>query len=350
MFENKNTTSLNEIGEFGLIDHLTKNFSVVHSTTQKGIGDDAAVINFTEGQTLVSTDLLIEGIHFDLSYMPLKHLGYKSVVVNLSDVYAMNAHPTQITVSIAVSNRFTLEALEELYTGIELACKNYKVDLVGGDTSSSTTGLIISVTVMGQAEKEKISYRSGAKPNDLLLVSGDLGGAYMGLQVLEREKDVFKVNPNNQPDLALYSYCVERQLKPEARKDIIELLEEVGIIPNAMIDLSDGLSSEIFHLCKSSGVGCDVYEEKLPADPQTSGTAEEFKINTSTALLNGGEDYELLMAIKTEDYDKIKGHPLLTPIGHFTDKKEVCNMITGLGQSISLEAQGWKNFNKGQSA
>ena len=350
MFENKNTTSLKEIGEFGLIDHLTKNFSVVHSTTQKGIGDDAAVINFTEGQTLVSTDLLIEGIHFDLSYMPLKHLGYKSVMVNLSDLYAMNAHPTQITVSIAVSNRFTLEALEELYKGMELACKNYKVDLVGGDTSSSTTGLIISVTVMGQAEKEKISYRSGAKPNDLLLVSGDLGGAYMGLQVLEREKDVFKVNPNNQPDLALYSYCVERQLKPEARKDIIELLEEVGIIPNAMIDLSDGLSSEIFHLCKSSGVGCDVYEEKLPADPQTSGTAEEFKINTSTALLNGGEDYELLMAIKTEDYDKIKGHPLLTPIGHFTDKKEVCNMITGLGQSISLEAQGWKNFNKGHSA
>ena len=350
MFENKNTTSLKEIGEFGLIDHLTKNFSVVHSTTQKGIGDDAAVINFTEGETLVSTDFLIEGIHFDLSYMPLKHLGYKSVVVNLSDVYAMNAHPTQITVSIAVSNRFTLEALEELYKGIELACKNYEVDLVGGDTSSSTTGLIISVTVMGQAEKEKISYRSGVKPNDLLLVSGDLGGAYMGLQVLEREKDVFKVNPNNQPDLALYSYCVERQLKPEARKDIIELLEEVGIIPNAMIDLSDGLSSEIFHLCKSSGVGCDVYEEKLPADPQTSGTAEEFKINTSTALLNGGEDYELLMAIKTEDYDKIKGHPLLTPIGHFTDKKEVCNMITGLGQSISLEAQGWKNFNKGQSA
>ncbi len=222
--------------------------------------------------------------------------------------------------------------------------------MVWGDTSSSTTGLIISVTVMGQAEKEKISYRSGAKPNDLLLVSGDLGGAYMGLQVLEREKDVFKVNPNNQPDLALYSYCIERQLKPEARKDIIELLEEVGIIPNAMIDLSDGLSSEIFHLCKSSGVGCDVYEEKLPSDPQTSGTAEEFKINTSTALLNGGEDYELLMAIKTDDYDKIKGHPLLTPIGHFNDKKEVCNMITGLGQSISLEAQGWKNFNKGQSA
>ena len=350
MFENKNTTPLSEIGEFGLINHLTKNFPVFHSTTHKGIGDDAAVMNFTEGHTVVSTDFLIEGIHFDLSYMPLKHLGYKSVMVNLSDVYAMNAHPTQITVSIAVSNRFPLEALEELYTGIELACKNYSLDLVGGDTSSSTTGLIISITAIGQAEKEKITYRSGAKPNDLLFVSGDLGGAYMGLQVLEREKEVFKVNSNNQPDLSLYTYCVERQLKPEARKDIIELLEEVDIIPNAMIDISDGLSSEIFHLCKASGVGCDLYEEKLPADPQTSTTAEEFKINSSTALLNGGEDYELLMAIKTEDYDKIKGHPLLTPIGHFTDQKGVCNMITGLGQTIPLEALGWKNFNKGQSA
>jgi thiamine-monophosphate kinase len=271
-------------------------------------------------------------------------------MVNLSDVYAMNAHPTQITVSLAVSNRFPLEALEELYSGIALACKNYKVDLVGGDTSSSSTGLIISITAVGQAEEKKITYRSGAKANDLLVVSGDLGGAYMGLQVLEREKEVFKVNPNNQPDLALYSYCVERQLKPEARKDIIELLEEVEIVPNAMIDISDGLSSEIFHLSKASGVGCDIYEEKLPADPQTSSTAEEFKINSSTALLNGGEDYELLMAIKTEDYDKIKGHPLLTPVGHFTDQKEVCNLITGLGQSIPLQAQGWKNFNKDESA
>ena len=350
MFENKNTTPLSEIGEFDLIDHLTKAFPLIHPSTLKGIGDDAAVLDFTERQTVVSTDLLIEGIHFDLSYVPLKHLGYKSIMVNLSDVYAMNAHPTQITVSIAVSNRFPLEALEELYAGIELACKNYKVDLVGGDTSSSTTGLIISVTVMGQAQKEKITYRSGAKPNDLLVVSGDLGGAYMGLQVLEREKEVFKVNPNNHPDLALYSYCIERQLKPEARKDIIDLLEEVDIIPNAMIDISDGLSSEIFHLSKSSGIGCAVYEEKLPTDPQTYSTAEEFKINSSTALLNGGEDYELLMAIKTEDYDKIKGHPLLTPIGHFTGQKEVCNMITGLGQSIPLEAQGWKSFNKDISA
>jgi thiamine-monophosphate kinase len=350
MLENKNTTPLSEIGEFGLIDHLTKNFPIIHPSTLKGVGDDAAVLNLNKGQSVITTDLLIEGIHFDLSYVPLKHLGYKSVIVNLSDVYAMNAHPTQITVSLAVSNRFPLEALEELYSGIALACKNYKVDLVGGDTSSSATGLIISITAVGQVESEKITYRSGAKANDLIVVSGDLGGAYMGLQVLEREKEVFKVNPNNQPDLALYSYCVERQLKPEARKDIIELLEEVEITPNAMIDISDGLSSEVFHLTKASGMGCDIYEEKLPADPQTSNTAEEFQINSSTALLNGGEDYELLMAIKTEDYNKIKGHPLLTPIGHFTDQKEVCNLITGLGQSIPLQAQGWKNFNKDESA
>ncbi len=350
MLENKNTTPLSEIGEFGLIDHLTKNFPIIHPSTLKGVGDDAAVLNLNKGQSVITTDLLIEGIHFDLSYVPLKHLGYKSVIVNLSDVYAMNAHPTQITVSLAASNRFPLEALEELYSGIALACKNYKVDLVGGDTSSSATGLIISITAVGQVESEKITYRSGAKANDLLVVSGDLGGAYMGLQVLEREKEVFKVNPNNQPDLALYSYCVERQLKPEARKDIIELLEEVEITPNAMIDISDGLSSEVFHLTKASGMGCDIYEEKLPADPQTSTTAEEFQINSSTALLNGGEDYELLMAIKTEDYDKINGHPLLTPIGHFTDQKEVCNLITGLGQSIPLQAQGWRNFNKDESA
>jgi len=323
---------------------------LVQPSTRQGVGDDAAVMNFTEGHTVVTTDLMIEGIHFNLSYVPLKHLGYKSVMVNLSDIYAMNAYPTQITVSIAVSNRFPLEALEELYAGIKLACKNYKVDLVGGDTSSSSSGLIISVTAMGQVENEKITYRSGAQPNDLLVVSGDLGGAYMGLQVLEREKEVFKVNPNNQPDLALYSYCIERQLKPEARKDIVELLEELAIVPNAMIDISDGLSSEILHLCKASEVGCDLYEEKLPCDPSTSSTAEEFKMNSITALLNGGEDYELLMAIKTEDYDKIKGHPLLTTIGHFTDQKEACNMITGLGQSIPIEAQGWKNFNKDESA
>ena len=346
MFENKSRTPLSELGEFKLIEHLTKTFTVSDETTVLGVGDDAAVLQLKDEQTVVTNDLLIEGIHFDLTYVPLKHLGYKAVMVNLSDVYAMNAVPKQITVSIAVSNRFPLEALEELYTGIGLACKNYKIDMIGGDTSSSTTGLMISITAIGQAKKEKITYRSGAKPNDLLVMSGDIGGAYMGLQVLEREKAVFKVNPNNQPDLAQYSYCVERQLKPEARKDIIELLAELDITPNAMIDISDGLSSEIFHLCKTSGVGCDIYEEKLPADPQTISIAEEFKINSTTALLNGGEDYELLMAIKTEDYDKIKSHPLLTTIGHFTDQKEVCNITTGLGQSIKLEAQGWQNFNQ----
>ncbi len=346
MFENKSRTPLSELGEFKLIEHLTKTFTVSDETTVLGVGDDAAVLQLKDEQTVVTNDLLIEGIHFDLTYVPLKHLGYKAVMVNLSDVYAMNAVPKQITVSIAVSNRFPLEALEELYTGIGLACKNYKIDMIGGDTSSSTTGLMISITAIGQAKKEKITYRSGAKPNDLLVMSGDIGGAYMGLQVLEREKAVFKVNPNNQPDLAQYSYCVERQLKPEARKDIIELLAELDITPNAMIDISDGLSSEIFHLCKTSGVGCDIYEEKLPADPQTISIAEEFKINSTTAILNGGEDYELLMAIKTEDYDKIKSHPLLTTIGHFTDQKEVCNMTTGLGQSIKLEAQGWQNFNQ----
>ena len=286
MFENKNTTPLSELGEFGLIDHLTKNFPLSHPSTIMGVGDDAAVMNYNEGEIVLTTDLLIEGIHFDLSYVPLKHLGYKAVMVNLSDVYAMNAHPTQITFSVAVSNRFPLEAMEELYSGIALACKNYKVDLVGGDTSSSTSGLTISVTALGQVKKEKITFREGAKPNDLLVVSGDLGGAYMGLQVMEREKEVFKVNPNNQPDLAPYTYCVERQLKPEARKDIVELLATLEMVPNAMIDISDGLSSEIFHLCKSSGTGCNVYEDKLPIDPQTSSTAAEFKINSSTAVFN----------------------------------------------------------------
>ena len=346
MFENKSRTPLSKLGEFKLIEQLTKDFSIEAKTTVKGVGDDAAVLELSDEQTVVTSDLLIEGVHFDLTYVPLKHLGYKAVMVNLSDVYAMNATPRQITVSIAVSNRFTLEALEELYLGIRLACKNYKIDMIGGDTSSSSKGLIISITAIGQVKKEKITYRSGAKPNDILVISGDIGGAYMGLQVLEREKAVYKVNPNNQPDLAQYSYCVERQLKPEARKDIIELFEELDITPNAMIDISDGLSSEIFHLCKASSVGCNIYEDKLPVDPQTISISEEFKINSTTVLLNGGEDYELLMAIKTDDYDKIKSHPFLTPIGHFTDQKELCNMTTGLGQSIKLEAQGWKIFNE----
>lgn len=259
-------TSLEQFGEFGLIEHLTQNFEISHSSSQKGIGDDAAVLDYTQNKTVLTTDLLVEGVHFDLSYMPLKHLGYKAVMVNLSDVYAMNAKATQITVSIAVSNRFPLEALEELYDGIALACKLFQVDLVGGDTTSSQKGMLISITALGEVQEEKIAYRSGARPNDLLVVSGDLGGAYMGLQVLEREKEVFKVNPNNQPDLSPYSYIVERQLKPEARKDIVELLEKLEVKPTSMIDISDGLSSEILHLSKSSQVGCNLFEDKIPLD------------------------------------------------------------------------------------
>jgi thiamine-monophosphate kinase len=328
MFEDKNTskTPLENLGEFALIEALTKSVKLQNKSSILGIGDDAAVVDHESKQTLVSTDLLIEGVHFDLSYVPLKHLGYKAVMVNLSDLYAMNAIPTQITVSIAVSNRFTLEALEELYTGIDLACKNYKVDLVGGDTTSSTSGLTLSVTAVGMASKDKIVSRSGAKQNDLLVVSGDLGAAYTGLQILEREKAVFKVNPNTQPDLSPYTYSIERQLKPEARKDIVELLEELKIVPTSMIDISDGLSSEILHLSKSSKVGFHLFEEKLPMDPEVNLICEEFKFNSTTAVLNGGEDYELLFTISQKDFDKIKNHPLLTVIGH--SRRTKCGLPT----------------------
>ncbi len=346
MLENKNParTPLSTLGEFALIDHLTQHFQCQNSSSVLGVGDDAAILDFTKGQTLVSTDLLVEGIHFDLSYMPLKHLGYKAVVVNLSDIYAMNAKPTQITVSLAVSNRFTLEAIEELYAGIALACKNYAVDLVGGDTTSSTTGLILSITALGRASKKEITLRSGAQNNDLVVLSGDLGGAYAGLQVLEREKAVFEVNPNNQPDLSQYGYSVGRQLKPEARKDIIELFETLKIIPTSMIDVSDGLSSEILHLSKASQKGIHIFEDKLPIDPEVINICEEFKINPTTAVLNGGEDYELLCTIKQSDYDKIKSHPLVSIIGHVTDFNSGCQLITGLGQQIPLTAQGWQSF------
>lgn len=288
--------------------------------------------------------MLIEGIHFDLSYMPLKHLGYKAVMVNLSDLYAMNAQPQQITVSLAVSNRFTLEAIEELYKGIGLACKNYSVDLVGGDTTSSTSGLILSISVLGSAPGKKIVYRKGAKENDLLVVSGDLGGAYAGLQILEREKAVFKVNPNTQPDLSNYSYSIERQLKPEARKDVVDLLDDLKIIPTSMIDISDGLSSEILHLSKASEVGFHLFEEKIPIDPEVNSICEEFKLNSTTAALNGGEDYELLFTIDQKEFDKIKNHPFLSVIGHACDQKAGCQMVTGLGHQIELTAQGWQSF------
>lgn len=346
MIEDKNQhrTSLSELGEFGLIDHLTKNFKINQKSTVMGIGDDAAVLDFKSKQIVVSTDLLVENIHFDLSYSPLKHLGYKAIIVNLSDVYAMNAVATQVTVSIAVSNRFPLEALEELYEGIEIAAKIYDIDVVGGDTTSSTTGLIISVTAIGEVVSEDIVYRNGAKPNDLLIVTGDLGGAYMGLQVLEREKQVFKVNPNNQPDLDAYSYIIERQLKPEARKDIVKLLKDLNVKPTSMIDISDGLSSEIIHLCKQSHVGVELYENKIPLDPQVISTCEEFKIDSTTIALNGGEDYELLMTISQKDYTKIKANPNFTVIGYITENEKGMHLITRGDTLIPLIAKGWNSL------
>lgn len=343
MLEDKNQsrTSLSELGEFGLINHITKHFKVAQKSTVKAIGDDAAVIDASELQTLITTDLLVEGVHFDLSYMPLKHLGYKSVMVNLSDVYAMNGSAEQITVSIAVSNRFPLEAIEELYSGIQLACETYNIDLIGGDTTSSTKGILISVTAIGKAAKEDIIYRNGAKETDLIVVSGDLGAAYLGLQVLEREKQVFQVNPNSQPDLDSYTYLIERQLKPEARKDIPALLKEMEVKPTSMIDISDGLSSEIMHICSQSKVGCKIYEEKLPLDPQVISTCEEFDIDSTMVALSGGEDYELLFTVPISDFEKIKGNPHLSIIGHVTEQAAGMNLVTRANQELELKAQGW---------
>ncbi|PNW29500.1 thiamine-phosphate kinase [Formosa algae] len=347
MIEDKNQerTDLSQLGEFGLIDHLTKHFEIKQESTIKGIGDDAAVLEFKDKQVVVTTDLLVEGVHFDLSYMPLKHLGYKAVIVNLSDVFAMNADATQITVSIAMSNRFPLEAIEELYAGIETAAKLYGVDVIGGDTTSSTTGLLISVTAIGTVSKEDVVLRNGAKPNDLLVVTGDIGSAYMGLQVLEREKEVFKVNPNSQPDLEPYTYIIERQLKPEARQDIVKLLKELDVKPTSMIDISDGLSSEIIHLCKQSKVGCDLYENKIPLDPQLISTCEEFDIDATTVALSGGEDYELLFTISQDDFPKIKANPNLTVIGFMTEEHAGMHLVTRAETKIPLKAQGWNALN-----
>jgi thiamine-monophosphate kinase len=343
MIEDKNQqrTSLSQLGEFGLIDHLTKNFDVKQTSTLKSIGDDAAVLDFGSKKAVVSTDLLIEGVHFDLAYMPLRHLGYKAVVVNVSDICAMNAKATQITVSVAVSNRFSLEALEELFDGIALAAKFYNVDVIGGDTTSSQKGLIISITALGEANQAELVYRNSAQVSDLLVVTGDLGSAYMGLQVLEREKQVFQVNPNNQPDLDAYSYLIERQLKPEARHDIKELLEKLELQPTSMIDISDGLSSEIIHICKQSKVGCNLYEEKIPVDPQFINVCEEFNIDSTTVAINGGEDYELLFTIKMEDFDKIKGNPNFTVIGHMVQESEGIHLISRANTKIPLKARGW---------
>ena len=339
------TTDISDLGEFGLIDQLTKNIVLKNESSLVGIGDDAAVIQVSEDTVqLISTDMLVEGIHFNLMYMPLKHLGYKAVAVNVSDICAMNGTAQQITVSLAVSSRFPLEALEELYEGIQLACTNYGVDLVGGDTTSSTSGLVINVTVLGTAKKEDVVYRSGAKEYDLLVVTGALGAAYMGLQVLEREKEVFKANPSIQPDLDGHDYIIERQLKPEARKDIIGYLKELEVKPTAMIDISDGLASEILHLCKASKVGCHVYDEKVPIDAKTSMTAIDFNLDPNTCALNGGEDYELLFTIDQKDFDKIKGNPHMTVIGHITNENDGIYYVDKNGSAITLKAQGWKHF------
>jgi thiamine-monophosphate kinase len=341
MSKEKQQTNISELGEFGLIDRLTKDIQLKNKSTIKGVGDDAAILEYGEKQIVVSSDLLTEGIHFNLMYVPLKHLGYKAVIVNLSDVCAMNAVPKQIVVNIAVSGKFSVEAVEELYSGIHLACEKYGVDLVGGDTTSSLTGLTISITVLGEVEKGNVVLRGGAKPNDLLCVTGDLGGAYMGLQLLERENEVFKVNPNMQPQMAGYDYILQRQLRPEARVDIVSAFQKLGIKPTSMIDISDGLSSEIHHLCKNSGLGCSLYEEKVPLDFQTKKMAEEMNINPLVAALNGGEDYELLFTLSLADYDKIKNDPDFTIIGHMTEAAEGVNLITTGGSAIPLKAQGW---------
>ena len=342
MFENKDTrTELSALGEFGLIEMISKSVEIVNTESVKGIGDDAAVIDNGEFQTVMSTDLLIEGVHFDLTFHPLRHLGYKAVVVNLSDIYAMNATPKQILVALGFSNRFSVEAVDELYSGMLLACKNYGIDLVGGDTTSSTSGLVISITSIGKAKKEKLVYRNGARLNDLVCVSGDLGGAYLGLQILEREKKIFIENPTIQPDLSGNDYILERQLKPEAQSGIIKKLAELNVIPTSMIDISDGLSSEILHICRQSDCGCDIYEDKLPIDPQTYDRAREFGLDPTVCALNGGEDYELLFTIAQTDYEKLREHLDISIIGHITDKNSGVNLVDKSGNVVKMTAQGW---------
>ena len=343
IFEDKrvNTTSIESLGEFGLIDHLTNGITTKNSSTVKGIGDDAAVIDMGDKYQLVSTDLLVEGVHFDLAYMPLKHLGYKAVAINVSDVCAMNGDAKQITLGLALSNRYTVEALEELYDGIKLACEHYGVDLVGGDTTSSTSGLMISVTVLGEVEKDKITYRSGAKVNDLVVCTGDLGAAYLGLQILNREKEMFKENPTIQPDLTGNDYVLRRQLKPEAAIKYTRILKELDIVPTSMIDISDGLSSEALHLSKSSEVGITLHEDKIPVDYTAMNLANEFNMNPIFCALSGGEDYELLFTIGQEHYEKLKKDPDFTIVGFVTDKSEGNNFIANDGSSHPLTAQGW---------
>ena len=343
MGNQKKQTLISELGEFGLIDRLTSQIEIKNRSTLKGVGDDAAVLDYHDKCVLLSTDLLTEGVHFNLMYFPLKYLGYKSVIVNLSDICAMNARSKQITVSLAISNKFSVEAIEELYSGIYQACENYGVDLVGGDTTSSLTGLTISISVLGEAHRDDIVYRSGAQPGDLLCVSGDLGGAYMGLQLLERENEVFKVNRDMQPQLSGYDYILQRQMMPEARADVINIFEKLKIKPTAMIDISDGLSSEILHLCKNSEVGCRLFEEKIPMDSQTKKMAEEMNIIPIVAALNGGEDYELLFTLSPEDAEKIKNDPDFSIIGEIKNADEGAHLLTTGGSKIALQAQGWNH-------
>ncbi len=346
MSDKSTRTELHELGEFRLIDHLTQKAKSNNASTILGVGDDAAIIDPVGKKMVVTTDLLLEGVHFDLTYFPIRHLGYKAVVVNLSDVYAMNATPKQITVSLGISKRFCVEDLDELYSGIYLACEKYGVDLVGGDTSTSYTGLTISVTAIGEANENELCYRSGAKINDLVCVTGNLGAAYLGLQLLEREKKVFEGNPNVKPQFVGWDYILERFLKPEARKSILETLRELGIKPNAMIDISDGLSSEAMHICKSSKAGCRIYLEKLPIDQQTFKIAEEMGIDAIVAALNGGEDYELLFTVPIEFHEKILALEGVSVIGHITDESTGAFLVTPDGNEIQLKAQGWNAMKK----
>ncbi|KAA6335174.1 Thiamine-monophosphate kinase [termite gut metagenome] len=334
-------TEIATLGEFGLIRRLTEGICLQNESSKYGVGDDAAVLHYPQKEVLVTTDLLTEGVHFDLTYVPFKHLGYKSAVVNFSDIYAMNGTPKQITVSLALSKRFYIEDIEEFYVGLRLACEQYHVDIVGGDTTSSLTGLTISITCIGEADKDKIVYRNGAKDTDLICVSGDLGAAYMGLQLLEREKAVFKGEKDVQPDFASKEYLLERLLKPEARKDIVQKLAEAGIIPTAMIDISDGLSSELLHICTQSNAGCRVYEERIPIDYQTAVMAEEFNMNLTTCALNGGEDYELLFTVPLADHEKIEELEGIKLIGHITEPELGRVLISRDGQEFDLKAQGW---------
>lgn len=345
-------TEISTIGEFGLIDHINKYVKVENDTTKKGIGDDAAVLSIKEGcdRMLVSTDLMLEGIHFDLSYFPLKHLGYKAAMANFSDIYAMNAYPTQLTISLGLSKRFSIEDVEEFYAGVLLACQRHNVDLVGGDTSSSLTGLTISVTCVGMAKEDEITYRNGAKTTDLICVSGNLGAAYMGLQLLEREKAIFAQSAdseiNAQPDFAGKEYIIGRQLKPEARRDIIDALKKEGIKPTSMIDLSDEMVSDVFQICKESGVGCRIFEEKIPIDYETASMAEEFNMNLTTAALHGGEDYELLFTVPVTMHEKINNLKDVKVIGYITDKEEGKMLQTRDGQCFELTSQAWPNANE----